>query len=259
MVNPKQRNAKGQFVRSTKKAAAKKAAKPAHSAKKKHTAKKKPVAKKAAHIVIDMGGRQGLVKAKKGVYNVNPKRNAKGKFVKKTSTRKADAKHVSTRKKHHRRNPKGQFMLAMKGAILPAAIFPASALAGDLIYGVMPLPASMRTGFMKPVGKLGVAAILGSAAAFFLPARYASLIAGGLVGGVVYDLGKQYLQTTFPTLPLAGAYDYPEVEYEQMHGLNEAPAFLGNAAPNFLGDAQFGPGMGEFTRRDSVSAYVDNE
>lgn len=262
MVNPK-RNKAGQFVKSKKKTAAKHAPK-----------------KKAATRVIVINASH----AKKGASTMTMKRDKHGKFVKAASRAKTShkkpahakhrtnpkhrtaahktaahhAKHTTTRKhKHHRRNPKGQLFDVLKGGMLPAMIFPAAALAGDVLYGVIPLPATMRTGFMKPVGKLGVAAILGAVSSFVLPANIAKLVVGGLVGGVVYDMGKSYLQTTFPTLPLAGAYNYPELEFETMGDFGDgAPSFLGANAPSFLGDgAAFGP-MGERVQ-DSVSAYVD--
>ena len=262
MVNPK-RNKAGQFVKGSRRAkpaakarhVTKKRAKPRAAAAKKRAAPRAAAAKKTTrHIVIDMGGRKGLVKAKKGVYTVNPKRKHVTKKRKSAAAGRSTRRVTTTKRKHHRRNPKGQLMSVLKGAMLPAMIFPTAAIAGDVLYGVLPLPASMRTGMMKPVGQLGIAALLGALGSFVLPARYATLVAGGLIGGVMYDMGKGFLQTQFPALPLSGgAYDYPGLEYE---GVGAAPSFLGNTAPSFLGDGSMGP-VGEYTRQsDNVSAYV---
>lgn len=250
MVNPK-RNKAGQFVKGARRA--KPAAKARHVTKKRTAPRAAAAKKKTPHIVIDMGGRKGLVKAKKGVYTVNPKK----KYVAKKRKSARSTKRTATKRRHHRRNPKGQLMVVLKGAMLPAMIFPTAAIAGDVLYSVLPLPASLRLGMMKPIGKLGIAAVLGALGSFVLPARYATLVAGGLIGGVVYDMGKGFLQTRFPALPLSGgAYDYPGIEYEGMG--NAPPNFLGNSAPSFLGDGKMGP-VGEFVRSDNVSAYVGNE
>lgn len=185
--------------------------------------------------------------------------NPKTKHVAKRRKPARNTKHTTTTKRrHYRRNPKGQLMTVLKGAMLPAMIFPTAAIVGDVLYGVLPLPASMRLGMIKPVGKLGIAAILGAAASFMLPARIATLVAGGLIGGVVYDMGKGYLQTAFPALPLSGgAYDYPGLSYE---GINGVPSFLGDGTPEFLGSGEMGPAISEYTRQqDSVSAYVGAE
>lgn len=266
MVNPKpKRNKAGQFV---KKAAATR--KP-----KAHTKRKPRAAASKSIVVIHTSS------AKKGVHAVNPKRNKSGRFVKssKTKTKRRSPAHAAkhrtnpkratahsakhrtvAKRRHHRRNPKGQMLSVLKGALLPAMIFPTAAIAGDVLYGVLPLPASMRTGMMKPVGKLGVAALLGAAAAFMLPQRIATLVAGGLIGGVVYDMGKSYLQTSFPSLPLAGVYDYPGLEYENAGRMGGAsPSFLGGEAPSFLGgnSASFGP-INAYVESENVSAYVES-
>lgn len=248
MVNPK-RKKNGQFVKGSRRA--KPASKARHVTKKRAAPRAAAAKKTTRRVVIDMGGRTGLVKAKKGVYTVNPKRKHVAKRRKSTAAR--SAKHTTTkRRRHHLRNPKSPLMAVLKGAMLPAMIFPSAAIAGDVLYSVLPLPASMRTGMMKPVGQLGVAALLGALGSFVLPARYATLVAGGLIGGVMYDMGKGFLQTQFPALPLSGgAYDYPGLEYEGVGAA--APGFLGNNAPGFLGDGS----IGEYTRQpDNVSAYV---
>jgi len=102
----------------------------------------------------------------------------------------------------------------LKGALTPALVFPTAAIANDLVYNMLPLPAMLQSGLWKPAGKIGVAAVLGALSSFVLSPRLAQLVAGGMIGGVLLETGKDYLANTFPTLQLHGLADFPPMTYE---------------------------------------------
>lgn len=250
MVNPNERDARGRFLpaHGKKKPHYRKNAKKAHpAAKAKRAAKGKrgrvikgPTGTVGHVIVVDRGARDGLKAAPKGAYTVNPKKKS----------HKKSAKHHAKSKmhRHYRRNPKGLggIMPFMKDTMLPALCFPGGALANDVVYGFLPLPATLKTGNGAILGKLGTAVVLGLAGSFFMPRRIASLVAGGMIGGVVYETGKGFLQTQFPNLPLAGISEYPAMTYEAGPGMGAAPpSYLGGQAPSYLGAyAESGPVAG---------------
>ncbi len=160
-----------------------------------------------------------------------------------------------------RRNPigRGSVMGLLRESLMPAMVFPGAALVNELVYGYIPMPAMLKAGLWKPVGQIGVAGVLGILASFMLPKKLAPLVMGGLLGGVLLDSGKEYLKSTFPTLPLSGVDAYPSVGYE---GVGEyAPGYLGAAdtAPQYLGQSpNSAPDyLGSYVE-DSMGAYVGN-
>ena len=247
MLNP--RNKQGQFVKGGY----------ARNAKPKKPTKRKAKAARRGHVVrgpagaigkavvINLGKREGLRTAPKGTYTVNPKKSKSKKYHAK--------KKSSGKRPSYRRNPMGGMVPFMMDSFTPAIAFPAAALANDVLYGLIPLPAMFRAGMWRPVGKLGLAAVLGIAASFVLPRRMAVLAAGGMIGGVLYETGKGWLQTTFPTLPLAGIEQYPLMEYENMAG--DQPDFLGADTPDFLGE-DIGPLTTGAYVENSMGAYTQN-
>lgn len=162
----------------------------------------------------------------------------------------AHRRHHHHARRRVRRNPDGKIMRAFKGALTPILVFPTAALAADLVYGFIPKPASMQTGMMVPVGKLGVASILGAVAAMMLPAKTAQYAVAGMVGGVLYDATKGYLQTAMPTLPLHGLSG-PSLTYE--HADNGSMLQAPVASNDFLGQFETVPGMGEFATVRAMS------
>ncbi|MHB1430286.1 MAG: hypothetical protein ACYCVW_16505 [Rhodocyclaceae bacterium] len=178
-------------------------------------------------MVDDRGGRIGLVRLKK-------RRNP--------IARRHRRHHAVYRRRHHaRRNPIGRRMSGggfWSDVLTGTIAFPVAALATDVVYGYMPIPTSMQTGIMRPIGKLAIAALLGLGAKFALPRRMAVMAAAGAMGGVIYDSAKSYLTTNFPTLPLSGmgAMSFAEVPYQPALPASAEPSYLGNASePDYLG------------------------
>jgi len=183
-------------------------------------------------LVMDLGGHKGLRKYK-------AKRNP--------------IRHRYAR----RRNPIGRALSgggfwgqAMTGMIA----IPAAALATDLLYGYIPLPSSMTTGLMKPMGKLAIGALIALAAKKFAPRGVAVMIAAGAMGGVIYDASKSYMMSAFPTLPLSGPGDmaFSDMQPPLMH--LPAPAA---SDPHYLGeDPSY---LGAYMDEPSMAGYLTNE
>jgi len=153
-------------------------------------------------------------------------------------------------------------MRTLKGAMTPALVMPAAAITNDLVYNLLPLPAMMKSGLWAPAGKVGVAAVLGALGAFFLPPRIAMLAAGGMIGGVIYDTGKQYLSSTFPTLPLHGMAEYPPITYENTGGsaggMSGAP-YVDSSSNDMLGVYVDNSPTGMDGQVHGMGVYLSNE
>jgi len=156
---------------------------------------------------------------KRRTYRRNPESRAtRSRAAKRGAAhRRRHSTATSRRRRTYRRNPGGgKVMRTLKGALTPALVFPAAAIGNDLVYNMLPLPAMLQSGLWKPVGKLGVASVLGALSSLFLSQRVATMVTAGMVGGVLLETGKDYLSATFPTLPLHGMGNgAPPMTYEQ--------------------------------------------
>lgn len=198
----------------------------AMATRKRRTAKTRRVARRNP-LVDDRGARKGLAAL--------PKRRRRNPI----------SRH---RRRHHARrfrNPIGGRTRAAGGfwgPVLTGSIaFPVAALVTDVAYGYMPIPSSMQTGIMRPIGKLAVAAAIGLAAKYTMPRGVAVMAAAGAIGGVIYDSAKTYMASAFPTLPLSGMGD-------GMSFSEVPPLALPAATPNYLGAG---------TTPDYLGAYLD--
>ena len=191
-------------------------------------------------LVMDLGGHKGLRKHK---AKRNPIRHARRRPL----------------RRYARRNPIGRALSgqgfwgqAMTGMIA----IPVAAIAADLVYGYIPIPSSMTSGLMKPIGKLAIAMLVAVGAKHFLPRGVAVMVAAGAVGGVLYDSSKSYMQTAFPTLPLSGLAAMAFSDMNPGMGLPAPaanPSYLG-ADPSYLGDEAMGAYMD-----NSMAGYLTNE
>ena len=130
---------------------------------------------------------------------------------------------------------------------------PVAAIAADLVYGYIPIPSSMTSGLMKPIGKLAIAMLVAVGAKHFLPRGVAVMVAAGAVGGVLYDSSKSYMQTAFPTLPLSGMDAMAFSDMNPGMGL-PAPAA---SDPHYLGeDPSY---LGAYMEEPSMNGYLTNE
>lgn len=152
------------------------------------------------------------------------KRSASGRFVKKTHTTRRRRRRTSSRKRHaaagytvgsspirrrklnprrrrrYRRNPLGLPSLGgITSQLVPAALGAAGGMALNLGLSFLPLPDTLKTGWARHGVRLGGALALGWLAKKFLGSK-GNAVALGALTIVLYDAGKQALQTFTPEL-----------------------------------------------------------
>jgi hypothetical protein len=87
--------------------------------------------------------------------------------------------------------------------VIPAAVGAAGALALDMGWGYLPIPASLATGPLAPVARIAGALALGYAAKFVAGDKYAEEVTVGAITVTVYDLAKTWMQANVPSVPLS--------------------------------------------------------
>lgn len=119
---------------------------------------------------------------------------------------------VSRRRRGYRRNP-----IALRGIVsqyvVPAAIGAGGAVATKLAFGLLPIPAQLKTGPIQPVARMGVAILIGMLVGKFVNKRVGTAMALGGATVVAADLATDFVQKTFPTLSLGDSQEYPMLEY----------------------------------------------
>jgi len=99
----------------------------------------------------------------------------------------------------------------IKHTLTPSFVGASGALGLDMLLAVLPLPAMLQTGALRPVVRIGGAALLGIAASKAVNRRVGEQVAAGASIVVLYDILKNFTQTMMPALPLSG---YPSnLEY----------------------------------------------
>lgn len=115
--------------------------------------------------------------------------------------------------------------VGIKGTLVSAAVGGAGALALDVIYGYLPIPANLKTGAFAPLVKLGAVIGIGILASRFMRGR-AGLVktaVGAAVTIQAYNFLKAQVQARLPTVPLGeyvsgvgvytGAGAFPQLGY----------------------------------------------
>ena len=140
------------------------------------------------------------------IVSQNPKRRSS---VAKHKRRHRRRKHYSrnprrAHRRHYRRNPiEGTATGFLSGTLVPAAIGAMGAIGVDIAIGSLPLPASMKTGTMLTLtrigGALGIGFLLGMIAGEDAGAEAA---AGGIIV-TIYSVAKTYIQQNFTSITMA--------------------------------------------------------
>lgn len=94
----------------------------------------------------------------------------------------------------------------VNSTVIPAAMGGAGALAVDVAWGFLPLPAAIKTGPMGPVAKAAGAIVLGALATKFVGKQIGEKVATGYLTVLAYNLARGMLQKAMPNVPLSG-YD----------------------------------------------------
>lgn len=127
---------------------------------------------------------------------VNPKRKRRRKT---TRRRKSVARRSPTRRRRVRRNPKMQIAESFG----PAMVGAGGALGLDMVWGMLPLPANMKTGMMGSVVKIGGALVLGQMSKGFLGKRTGENLTVGMVTVLTYDMVKGLISQNMPGVPMS--------------------------------------------------------
>jgi hypothetical protein len=123
------------------------------------------------------------------------------------------------------------------GTLVPAAIGGAGALAVDVAWGFLPLPANIKTGPLGPVAKAAAAIVLGSVASKFAGRAIGEKVTSGYLTVLAYNFARGMLQKAMPSIPL-GDYDMGYVSAGlQMPDANGVSAYITHdtAAPSQVG------------------------
>lgn len=102
----------------------------------------------------------------------------------------------------------------LKNTALPAAMGGAGALAIDVIWGMAPIPANLKTGPLAPLVKVAGAVGIGLLASRFAGKDIGAKVVGGYLTVLAYNLAKNAVQKAMPTLPL-GDYDMGYIQSGQ--------------------------------------------
>lgn len=96
-------------------------------------------------------------------------------------------------------NPKS----VLNHAVIPAAIGGAGALAVDVIWAMLPIPATFKSGAVGIVAKIAGAVAIGALAGKFVGGKTGEAITVGAVTVTAYDILKNFVRTSVPSLPLS--------------------------------------------------------
>jgi len=111
-------------------------------------------------------------------------------------------KSVRRVRRRSRANPKFSIRSIQRQALMPAAIGGVGALALDVAFGMLPIPAQFKTGAMGSVAKLAGAIVLGKIAGKVAGARVGEAVTVGAVTIQAYNLVKGFAQKAMPSLPM---------------------------------------------------------
>ncbi len=179
---------------------------------------------------------------------VNPRKRTRKKSTAKKRRSPATARRRrSTRTVSVKRNPirrRSRAVRRSKGMIgevfMPAAFGALSAVGVDVAYGLLPIPATMKTGKFAPFVKLGVGLGLGYGAGKVLGKKKGEMIMAGFATVTLYNIAKNLIQSAVPALPMG---EYPSLEYVQ--------------AGQFLPGTEMGEYISEYeTEDDYMGEYI---
>jgi hypothetical protein len=122
--------------------------------------------------------------------------------------------------------------------IIPAMVGAGGALAVDMAWGYLPIPASLQTGPLAPVTRIAAILGMGYAAKFIAGETYAQEFTVGGLTVTMYDLAKTWMQANAPNLLAPSA---------------AAPAATTGMYVGYYNPARFSPNMGMY-----VGDYADD-
>lgn len=145
-------------------------------------------------------------------------------------------RHRAHAKRRRHRNPRmgGLSLGGLKHTIVPALIGGVGAIALDVAFSYIPLPAALSTGYVKTGVKLAGAIGLGFVASKIIGRERGKAVALGALTVVLYGAVKDLIKQYAPSVPgLAGDYSDMRVGAymtPQLSGMNPAPMLQGLGA-----------------------------
>jgi len=183
---------------------------------------------------------------------VNPRKRRR-KTTKRRRTTTTVRRNPVARKRTRRSPVRRSGMGGLFNSLVPAAIGGAGALGLDIAFGLLPLPANVKTGPLAPAAKIGGAILLGMVARRVTNKKTGDMVAAGAITVAVYSAVRGLFQKFVPNVPLG---EYPSLEYIQA-GQFEADPLISGYTPDYetrstggMSDWH-GDGMGEY-----VGEYV---
>lgn len=152
-------------------------------------------------------------------------------------------------KRRYRRATRGFNVKSFaNNTLMPAAIGGIGAVGLDVILAMLPLPAAVKTGPMKPIAKIAGAVGLGMIAGMVAGRKFGEQVTAGAVTVTLYEMIKGFVQKTMPTVPLSYYGDDDPLSYVQ-----SGEVLQDNGVSAYISDDT----ISEYdTNYDEMSAYV---
>lgn len=151
------------------------------------------------------------------VVSANPRRKRRHRRRSTVAHFRANPKRRSFRRSRRKSGGLGGLMRGggglVKGTILPAATGAAGALAVDVLFGLLPLPANLTTGMLRPVVRLAGAYAVGKGVGMVTNKRTGDLMMAGAVTVIAYDILKSVVRNFAPNLTLSEYVGYNQLGY----------------------------------------------
>lgn len=134
--------------------------------------------------------------------------------------------------RRRRRNPIG--MGSIMGPAMTAVYGTVGALATDVLFGVLPLPAQFKSGGMGTLAKAAVTIAGGMLASKLVGRSAAEKAVSGALTVQLYSFAKPLLAAALPSVPGLGYYGAGYALSEYISGVGNIPSSLNAFVPNSL-------------------------
>lgn len=140
---------------------------------------------------------------------VNPRKRRRAKKRRTYKRNPSRARVYSKRRRSYRRNPNGRGTAKFMTMVTPALQGAAGGVLNDLMFGFVPLPATLKTGPMRHIAKAAGAVLIGTIAANFTKGPIAKHMATGAMTVAFHGALREFTQN-IPGLQFG---DYQELAY----------------------------------------------
>lgn len=125
-------------------------------------------------------------------------------FAAPTRRRRSKTRRYASKARNYLRRARGSELgNFVSGVMVPGMIGAAGALAVDMAWARLPIPAMLQTGPMAPLARIGLAVGVGMAVGAVAGKSYGRQATNGAVLVTLYDLAKGFIAPTVPATPAA--------------------------------------------------------